>query len=355
VLTLTEAGSIGVGTLGPGERLHVDGGNVKIRQFPANDSTASLTSLQLVNRGAGGVDAMWSLYTAAVGGGFGVNANAFEIWQYPATLSRFQIRSDGHTIMVPQGGSVGVGWFPDTNFRLDVAGSIKISNQSQIYSPGRMHIHGEENLYLLNKGGVIVGKSWGGNGNLIVEGRMGSYGQSPDPRHGGWDGGIHTWDIEAEGAIWSAHDVMAKGTFRGNYADLAENYLSDCALEPGDVVCFAPDSDTVVRSERPNDLAVCGVISTEPGMLLNSDIDRPDDRLFPVALSGRVPCKVTDQNGPIRRGDLLTTSSTPGHAMRAQPIEIDGQAMYRPGTIIGKALGTHSSGAGVIDVFVTAS
>jgi hypothetical protein len=37
----------------------------------------------------------------------------------------------------------------------------------------------------------------------------------------------------------------------------------------------------------------------------------------PIALAGRVPCKVSTENGPIKAGDLLTTSSTPGHAMKA--------------------------------------
>src|SRR5690348_10111540 len=37
-------------------------------------------------------------------------------------------------------------------------------------APGRLHIAGEEKLFLLNKGGVIVGNEWGGNGNLTVEG-----------------------------------------------------------------------------------------------------------------------------------------------------------------------------------------
>lgn len=354
VMTMLENGNVGIGTGAPAERLQVNDGNLQVRHFPANDTTPDLASLQIVNRGPGGAESKWVLFTAAVGGGWGVNPNAFEIWHYPGGGSRFQIRNDGNTLLVPNGGSVGIGWAPDTKFRLDVAGSIKMSDQSQIYSSGRLHIHGEELLYLLNKHGVVVGKSWGGNGNLHVEGRLGVYGQSPDPRHN-WDGGIHTWDLEAEGSIWSAHDVLAKGTFRGNYSDLAENYISEQALEPGDVVCFASNSDLIVRSERPNDLTVCGIISTKPGMLLNSDIDNPDERLFPVALSGRVPCKVTDQNGPIRHGDLLTSSSTPGHAMKARPIEIDGQALFRPGTIIGKALGSHTSGAGVIDVFVSHS
>ena len=67
----------------------------------------------------------------------------------------------------------------------------------------------------------------------------------------------------------------------------------------------------------------------------------------PIALAGRVPCKVTDENGPIRRGDLLTTSSTPGHAMRADIDSFD-----KIGSVIGKALEPMESGTGVIEVLV---
>jgi hypothetical protein len=66
-----------------------------------------------------------------------------------------------------------------------------------------------------------------------------------------------------------------------------------------------------------------------------------------------VPCKVIDENGPIERGDLLTSSSTPGHAMRASSVMLDGQEIQRPGTIIGKAVGSLASGTGIIEVFVT--
>jgi hypothetical protein len=62
---------------------------------------------------------------------------------------------------------------------------------------------------------------------------------------------------------------------------------------------------------------------------------------------GIVPCKSTTENGPIRRGDLLVTAATPGHAMRADEPP--------PGTILGKALepldAAHRSG--VILVLVT--
>jgi hypothetical protein len=95
-------------------------------------------------------------------------------------------------------------------------------------------------------------------------------------------------------------------------------------------------------------------VSTEPGFLLNSDPDRVDHTVrVPIALCGRVPCRVSDENGPIERGDLLTSSSTPGHAMRAEPILVDGQRVFKAGTIVGKALIAHARGRGVIDIFVS--
>jgi hypothetical protein len=62
--------------------------------------------------------------------------------------------------------------------------------------------------------------------------------------------------------------------------------------------------------------------------------------------------KVDASYGPIRRGDLLTSSPTPGHAMKAQPVKIGGVEIYRPGTIIGKALEGLSEGRGLIEVFI---
>jgi hypothetical protein len=65
----------------------------------------------------------------------------------------------------------------------------------------------------------------------------------------------------------------------------------------------------------------------------------------PLAVVGIVPCKVTAENGAISPGDLLVTSSTPGHAMRDDDPTV--------GTVIGKALGSLGVGEGVIDVLVT--
>lgn len=150
---------------------------------------------------------------------------------------------------------------------------------------------------------------------------------------------------------------FAKAGVNGTGADLAENYLSESKLEPGDVVCLSPHENVIVRSETSNDISLVGVISTNPGFLLNASIEETEDsgglKKYPVALCGRIPCKVTDENGPIRRGDFLTPSSTPGHAMKADPIEINGQRFYRPGTIIGKALGSLDEPQGIIEIFIS--
>jgi len=66
-----------------------------------------------------------------------------------------------------------------------------------------------------------------------------------------------------------------------------------------------------------------------------------------VALAGRVPVKATTENGPIRIGDFLTTSSKPGYAMRC------GELSKCTGAILGKALEPLEEGRGTIMVQVT--
>jgi len=67
---------------------------------------------------------------------------------------------------------------------------------------------------------------------------------------------------------------------------------------------------------------------------------------YPVALTGRVYVKVTDQSGPIQVGDMICSSSTPGYGMKA-----DDPEKYH-GSIIGKAMETHEEGNGQILILV---
>jgi hypothetical protein len=323
-----------VGSQGAAAPLHVHG-ELVVRAFPTNDSTPLLTRIALIGRRAGGAEQNWSLFTAAVGGGWGVTPNAFEIWEYPATRQRLSISPGGDTFLTPTGGKVFVG------------GELRLPAGGTISAPGRLHIAGEELLYVLNKSGMIIGKEWGGTGNLhvqgdlLVTGRIGSLSKPATPLKAGWGGGLRTWDVEAEGTVWSRHSVQT------GPRDLAEYCLAQERLEPGDVVRLHVDDDLVERTTAAHDALVAGIVSTEPGVLLGAVPEDDPEGRYPIALAGRVPCKVTAEGGPIRRGDLLGSSSTPGHAMRIDPPAITG------GTILGKALQDLDTRLGVIDVLVT--
>jgi len=72
----------------------------------------------------------------------------------------------------------------------------------------------------------------------------------------------------------------------------------------------------------------------------------PGDTAVPVALTGRVPVKVSSENGPIYKGDYLTSSSVAGVAMKAT----------KPGQVLGKALEDFTtSGTGKVNAFVNVS
>ena len=177
-------------------------------------------------------------------------------------------------------------------------------------------------------------------GDVTISGNLGTHGYSPKARQSGWGGGIHTWDIEAEATIWACRGVQT-----GN-RDLAENFDTLEAVEPGDVVSLAADGSGVERCRQPHDPLVLGVVSTAPGMLLGAaeiQHERPPGEQ-PIALAGRVPCKVCAENGPIRRGNLLVPASLPGHAMRAGD--------NPTGCTIGKALADFDGDTGLIDIFV---
>ena len=90
---------------------------------------------------------------------------------------------------------------------LTVEGTLRTSTnvtlpaQSIIAGDGRLHITGGETLYLLNHNGVIIGKEWGGTGNLTVEGpQLVTAGAVPLPAWSG--GGVSTWDVFAAGGVY---------------------------------------------------------------------------------------------------------------------------------------------------------
>jgi hypothetical protein len=122
--------------------------------------------------------------------------------------------------------------------------------------------------------------------------------------------------------------------------------------EPGDVLVISLDRPGgVEKCSQPFDGMVVGVYSTRPGVL-GADKDGTTEvgaDEVPVAVLGIVPVKVTDENGPVQPGDLLTTSSTAGHAMRCEGLELCF------GRTLGKALEGLPAGQhrGVIQMLVS--
>ena len=135
---------------------------------------------------------------------------------------------------------------------------------------------------------------------------------------------------------------------------MAEMLPAAQELEPGDVLAIGPDGD-LIRSTEPYQTSVAGVYSTDPGFMFGHPLEGKTPGTIPLAMSGVVPVKVSAENGAIRPGDLLTTSATPGHAMRASPITVNGVTFYPAGVIVGKALEALdlSQGTGVILMLVT--
>jgi hypothetical protein len=110
-------------------------------------------------------------------------------------------------------------------------------------------------------------------------------------------------------------------------ADIAEAYLTDNpgSYIPGIIVSNSTERDNqVTKSSGKYDSEIMGAITTSPHTVLGQEASTT----VRVALTGRVPVIVSLENGPIKKGDRITSSSINGVGMRAG----------RPGQVVGKAL-----------------
>ena len=122
----------------------------------------------------------------------------------------------------------------------------------------------------------------------------------------------------ADGVIYSVNTSVTQH-------DLAEMFPSQEYLLAGEIVAVAEGGDEHVRRAGSTD-TIIGAISTAPGLTLGWETEA--DNHYPVALTGRAPVKVNNENGPIEIGDRITISSTSGVGMKATEAgEIVGIAM----------------------------
>lgn len=199
-------------------------------------------------------------------------------------------------------------------------------------------------LYFRSGGcaGIILGSCFGVHGDFTwfrggthsdTEGEAGSF-------------GVRQMRLDAFGHLY------VRGTVNPGGADFAEMLpAQDADLQPGDVLVIGSDG-ALARSTEPYQSTLAGVYSTKPGLLGGAADGEDTTGKIPLAVAGVVPVKVSDENGPIRPGDSLTSSSTPGHAMRASKVTVGGVSFFPSGVVIGKALEPLTSGTGVIRALV---
>jgi len=193
--------------------------------------------------------------------------------------------------------------------------------------------------------GIVSATSNITGGNIISDGIVSSTGNATHGNLSVGSGTVSLGNIVNNGANGSGNigssstyfnTVFAKAT-SAQYADLAENYLSDQYYEPGTVVVFGGEQE-ITLSQLTGDSAVAGVISTNPAYKMNSGLY--GEHVATVALIGRVPCRVI---GPVKKGQLLISAPN-GYAIACTTPAV--------GTVVGKALENYNGTQGTIEIVV---
>jgi len=248
----------------------------------------------------------------------------------------------GQRMTVSGAGSVGIGlnyhypnWEVNSNYVMSIMGGkvgINTTNPQEM-----LHIHGK---YLRVDGAADEEAYIGGDG------------------------------IGGDVQIGSLNSVVTKVSFfnptSGAYMGGAMDYLilkggSDIAepfdvkendkAQPGMVLSIDTENPGKLKvSEKAYDRCVAGIISgagdIKPGIIMGQEGSLAYGK-YPVALAGRVYCLCDASYGSIHPGDLLTTSSTPGYAMKATDYE------NAQGAILGKAMTSLETGKGLVLILVS--
>ncbi len=247
---------------------------------------------------------------------------------------------DFYTGFVPRlsilnGGAVGVGTQTPEDSILDIEGHVHVNDHDVFLRAGADRNHGLGYRWSVGGRGI--------DGPFIYGFSGGALGVS------GPDSATLTWD--RNGNAWVNKNLSVGAlTIRGG-ADVAEPFpMKGQEVEPGSVMVIDPDHPGhLMVSERPYDTRVAGIVSgaggVSPGLSLRQEGVLDEGRN--VALSGRVYVKADASDAPIEPGDLLTTGSRPGHAMRVK------DSARGTGAILGKAMTGLRDGTGLVLVLVS--
>lgn len=191
------------------------------------------------------------------------------------------------------------------------------------------------------QGGVVYFRTEppGGNFTWFMGGSHSNTQNDPGP------GGFRQMRLDGAG------NLFVRGGFFPGGADFAEMLPAQAGLEPGDVLAIGPDGQLTLTT-APYQKSIAGVYSTKPGLVGGAADGESTEGRVPLAVAGIVPVKVTDEGGPIAPGDALTSSTTPGHAMKAGTVKVGEIELLPSGVVIGKAIEVLASGTGLIRALV---
>ncbi|HEY8766183.1 MAG TPA: hypothetical protein VIP09_02795 [Dehalococcoidia bacterium] len=254
------------------------------------------------------------------------------------------------------GGNVNAG---DTVNTTHVIAQGNISALGNVNADGNINALGDATVINMNVGRTHAGEEGpiltAPEGHIIAQGNISALGNVNGGNVNAGDT-VNTTHVIAQGNISAlgnvnAGNVNVTGDITLENADCAEEFDVDttCAqhVGPGTVVVLG-DEGCLRHSRSAYDKRVAGVVSGgggyRPGIILDQIVSKSDR--MAVALLGKVFCNVDATYGSVAVGDLLTTSDTPGHAMKAS----DSSRAF--GAVIGKALGSLQSGRGSVPILV---
>ncbi len=287
------SGDVGIGTMSPDAQLHISG--------------ASSQRIHLES-------------TFAAGTAFIKTSNGDRTWQFGTASSEPFIIQD------LTAGPI--------RMKIDTTGNVGIGAGSPVT---KLHIEGGTDASLTGGGFLVTGSV--GSINVVIDNN----------------------EIMARNNGAAAPLYLNKGS--GNVivgvleitggSDLAEPFkvTGEESIEPGMVVAIDPEHTGQLRiADRAYDRTVAGIVSgangINPGMTMRQEDTLANGSIL-VALTGRVYVWADASNGLIEPGDLLTTSKTPGHAMKVTDYS------KAHGAILGKAMSSLQQGKGLVLVLVT--
>jgi hypothetical protein len=323
-VVFTNSGNVGIGMANPTTRLHVVGDETLTGNVFFGSQTRQMLNM--------------------FGTGFGIGVQTANLYYRSGAGFAWHVGGVHNDATYNAGGGA-------TLLTLDSLGmsfGARLGQHLRLWSDNATRYFGigiqAETIYFRTGAGAGDGFAWY-KGGFHNEG-IGNGHRDPG-------GGQTLMTLDGESGLFVESQASLRSlTIRGG-GDLAEPFeITDAEMiEPGMVVAIDPEQPGHLRmADKAYDRTVAGIISGAGGInpgLVMKQTGTVADGAHPVALSGRVYCWADASYGAIEPGDMLTTSDTPGHAMKVT------DHVQAQGAIIGKAMTELKAGKGLVLVLVT--